>query len=80
MSWLLEKLGAKAAAIGAALAAFLAILWRARQDGKNAMKLEQEERRAEARQARKELDDEVDGLGHADLDHRFNKWVRPEQR
>lgn len=76
MTWLWSKISGFAAAIGAGLAILLAAWLKGRQEGKDAMKLEQEQKRAEARNVRKELDDEVDGLGHADLDHRMAPWLR----
>lgn len=76
MTWLWSKVSGVAAALGAGLAIVFAAWLKGRQDGKAAIKLEQEERRAEAREVRKGIDDEVDGLGHADLDHRMARWLR----
>lgn len=76
VTWLLSKVGGWLAAVGAVLLLVLGALANARRQGKAAMQAEQDQKRAEARQTRKEIDDEVDGLGHADLDQRFSRWLR----
>lgn len=80
MTWLWSKVSGWLAGAGALIALGFGIWLKGRQEGKAAIRAEQDQRRAEARQARKEIDNEVDGLGHADLDHRMAPWVRPEQR
>lgn len=81
MTWLWSKITGWLSAIGIVLSLLFVAWMKARAEGKAIAEAEQEQRRAEARQVRKDTDDEVDGLGHADLDERFNRWVRgPEQR
>jgi hypothetical protein len=81
VTWLWSKVGGWLAAAGALLLLVFGAWQKGRREGKAVLQAEQEKARAQARQARKEIDDEVDGLGHADLDERFNRWVRgPEQR
>lgn len=81
MTWLWSKVSGWLAGAGALIALGFGIWLKGRQEGKAAIRAEQDQKRAEARQAKKESDDEVDGLGHADLDERFNRWVRgSEQR
>jgi hypothetical protein len=76
VTWLWSKVGGWLAAAGALLLLFFGAWQRGRSEGKAAMKAEQDQKRAEARQSRKDIDDEVDGLGHADLDQRFSRWLR----
>lgn len=67
--------GYAAAAIGAAI--FLTFAYfRARQDGKNAARLEQAKRQAEAIKQKKETDDEVDRMSDARRRDELSKWVR----
>ncbi len=80
MTWLWSKLTGWFAGAGALVALGFGLWLKGRQEGKAAMRAEQDQKRAEARQAKKESDDEVDGLGHADLDERFNRWVRGSER
>lgn len=67
-------------AAGGLLAIGVSIWLKGRQDGKAIMKEEQERHRREAIANKRKLDSEVDSLGHADLDHRFSKWVREDGR
>lgn len=68
-------------AAGALIAMIGAIWLKGRQDGKELMREEQERHRREALEAKRKRDSEIDNLGPADLDHRFQRWVRePEQR
>jgi hypothetical protein len=79
MTWLVtlgEKIGGKFVGFGALIAALLAFWWRARQDGKDLMQAEQDRHRAEAIAAKRKSDSEIDDLGHADLDQRFDRWLR----
>lgn len=81
MTRLWSKVSGWLAGVGALIALGFGLWLKGRQEGKAAIRTEQDQKRAEARQAKKESDDEVDGLGHADLDERFNRWVRgSEQR
>lgn len=76
MSWLWSKISGWLAGAGGVLAIGFGVWLKGRQSGKAALQAEQDQRRAEARHARKEIDDEVDGLGHADLDGRLDRWLR----
>lgn len=68
-------------AAGALLAMIGSIWLKGRQDGKAAMQEEQERHRREVLEAKRKRDSEIDNLAPADLDHRFDRWVRkPEQR
>lgn len=81
MTWLFALWGKTkfyVLAIGAALAAAFAAYWRIREDGKNAARLEQAQAQARSVQQRKEIDDEIDQLGPADVDQRFNQWMRDD--
>lgn len=69
-----------AIAIGAAILALAAAYWRIREDGKNSVRAEQEKHRLESIKQRKETDDEIAQLGTADVDSRYNKWLRDNQR
>lgn len=64
------------AAAGALIAMIAAIWWKGRQDGKDMMREEQERHRREMIEAKRKQDNEIDNLGPADLDHRFQRWVR----
>lgn len=79
MAWLLGIWGRLkgwlliAAAVAAAL---FAAFWRGRQDGKRAAELQRERDRIDAMREAKGVDDEVEGLGDADLDQRYRRWLR----
>lgn len=67
--------GYAAAAIGAAI--FLTFAYfRARQDGKNAARLEQAKRQAEAIKQKKGTDDEVDRMSDARRRDELGRWLR----
>lgn len=67
------------AAAGALIAVLASIWWKGRQDGKDAMREEQERHRREVAEAKRKRDSEIDDLGPADLDHRFQRWVRDKE-
>ncbi len=60
----------------AGLIAGLVALWKAYDYGKKAEKNKQLERRIDAIKDKKEIENEVDSLAPADLDQRFDRWVR----
>jgi hypothetical protein len=64
--------------IGAVLAigAFFAV----RQSGAKAERAKQDRARLDAIHDKKEIDDEVDALGPADVDARFDRWMRDGKR
>ncbi len=64
----------------AALAGLAGVYLKGRAEGKDTMREEQERHRREAIANKRKLDDEIDNLGHADLDQRASRWVRPEHR
>lgn len=81
MTWIVNIWGrAKFYALAAAgaIAAVLVAYWRAREDGKNAIRVEQAKRRAEAMKHRKDIDDEVDQMGAADVDSNYARWLRDD--
>lgn len=65
---------------GAAVAAALLAAWRIYVAGQESERAKQHRRRLDAIRDRKELDDEIDALGHADLDRRFDRWRLPDDR
>lgn len=67
-------------AAGGVLAALVAIWLKGRSDGKAIMREEQERHRREAIANKRKLDSEIDELAPADLDHRYGRWVRDEDR
>lgn len=76
MTWLLNKISGWLAAAGAVVLFVLGAWAKGRREGKAALEAEQQQRRAEARQARKESDDELESLCHADIDQRMSRWLR----
>lgn len=66
-------------AIGGLLLAFLAIYFLGLTKGAGKERQKQAEDRLEAVQDKKEKDDEVDQLAPADLDDRFNRWMRDKR-
>lgn len=76
MTWLWSKVTGWLSAAAVATGLLFVAWMKARAEGKAIAEAEQERRRAEARQVRKEIDNEVDGLGHADVDERFGRWLR----
>lgn len=74
VSWLLSN-----PTILAILAGFIAAMgwgFRQRIAGAKAERDKQAKHRLDAIKDRKELDDEVADLGHADLDDRFKRWLQ----
>ena len=81
MTWLTAKIGGWLAAAGALILLVFGAWQKGRREGKDIMQAEQERHRREMREIKRKSDDEVDGLGHADVDQRFDRWVRgSEQR
>jgi len=58
----------------AALAAFVGAYLKGKSAGKQSEQAKQNRARLDAIKDRKELDNEIDGLGPADLDARFDRW------
>lgn len=80
LSALWAKLSGYFIALGALLAILGGAFLKGRRDGKAAMREEQERHRAEAIANKRKLDSEIDDLAPADLDQRFQRWVRREDR
>lgn len=80
MSWLLSLLGPDSIlwALGAA-AVGAAVMW-IRSSAKKEVRAEINTARIEAIKDKKEKDDEVDSLAPADVDARFNRWVRHDSK
>ena len=76
MTWLLGKLGEWAIFIGGVIALLAGVWFGGRRSGKAAEQAKQDRQRAEAITAKMESDREVDDLAPADLDKRFNRWLR----
>lgn len=70
------RLSGYVAALGALLAILLGVFLKGKASGKAAMQAEQDRHRREAAEQKRKRDSEIDNLAPADLDHRFNKWVR----
>ena len=68
------------AALGALLAILIGAYAKGRREGKAIIEAEQERARRRAIENKRKLDREIDDLAPADLDHRFKRWVRPEDR
>jgi anthranilate phosphoribosyltransferase len=83
MSWLLDTLAGwrlKAAALGAALLVVLAGMVRSYRAGLRHAAQEADRRRIEAMRRKGQIDDEIDTLGHADIDRRWCEWMRDRKR
>ncbi|MBL0934857.1 MAG: hypothetical protein IBJ07_08910 [Rhizobiaceae bacterium] len=72
LTWITSKLTGYAVAIAAALALLFGIY---RKGGTDAAHKQTETRLESLKQAR-EVEDEVDRLGPADLDGRYRQWLR----
>lgn len=75
-----SKVSGWALAAGGVLLALGAAWLKGRSEGKDVIRREQEQRRAEAITKRKELDDDVARAPSASLDARASRWVRPDDR
>jgi hypothetical protein len=80
LSALWSRFAGYIAALGALLAVLAGAFLKGRSDGKAVMREEQERHRREAIANKRKLDDEVDNLAPADLDQRFQPWVRKDGR
>lgn len=76
MTWLTTKIGGGLAAVGALILLLFGAWQKGRREGKDIMQAEQDRHRAEAIAAKRESDSEIDDLGRADVDQRFDRWVR----
>ena len=76
MTWLLGKLGEWAIFIGGAIALLAGVWFGGRRSGKTAEQAKQDRQRADAITAKRDSDREIDDLAPADLDKRFNRWLR----
>lgn len=74
------KIKGWAALAGVALLAIGVAFWKGRAEGKRLIEAEQARRRLEAVKQRKDVEDEVDQLGHADLDTAYKRWLRDDDR
>jgi len=75
-AWLISTFGSYLAAFGAAIAIIVAAWLKGRKSGKDIMQAEQDRHRAEAIAAKRKSDSEIDDLAPADVDQRFDRWVR----
>jgi len=64
------------AGVSAALLGLLAIYWRGRSDGADAVELNITKGRLESARAAKEVEDEIDALDDTELSSRAASWVR----
>lgn len=77
---MLSKLKTFAALCGAFFVALAIAFLKGRRAGVEHMEAEQQARRIEAMKARKDVDDEVDQMGAADLDSNYSRWLRDDER
>ncbi|ODT80591.1 MAG: hypothetical protein ABS76_15550 [Pelagibacterium sp. SCN 64-44] len=77
---MLSKLKTFAALCGAFFVAVAIAFLRGRRAGVEHMEAELQARRIEAMKARKDVDDEVDQMGAADLDSNYSRWLRDDER
>lgn len=68
--------GGTLTAIVAAVVAVLGVIWRAFVAGKKSEQAKQVRRQLDAIREKKEIDHEVDNLGPADVDQRFERYRR----
>jgi len=80
MTWLFQKVGGWLAAAGAVILLIFGAWAKGRREGKAVMQEEQERHRREAIARKRKLDSEIDDLAPADLDQRFQRWVRREEQ
>lgn len=83
MTWALALWGKTKIWAGIAFAVLVAIgiaFLRGRSAGIQHMEAEQARRRIEAINDRKEIDDDVDQMGPADLDSNYSRWLRDDDR
>lgn len=73
-----SRIGGYVIGAGALIGTIGAVWFKGRQDGKEIIRREQEQRRMEAITKRKELDDDVARATGADLDARAQRWVRKD--
>lgn len=71
-----SRVAGYATAAGLLIAALFSIWLKGRQDGKAAMREEQERHRREAIANKRKLDSEIENLPADQLDRRARRWVR----
>jgi hypothetical protein len=80
MTWLWDKAAGWIVGVGAILAAIGGIWFKAKAEGRASEREAEARHKAEAIANKRKLDDEIDGLAPADVDSRFNRWVRKDER
>ncbi|MBO6895227.1 MAG: hypothetical protein JJ866_25050 [Roseibium sp.] len=70
---------AKLAALGVVVAAFGAVLLKAYLAGRAAARTAADKASLKAMRRRKEINDEVEAMGHADVDKRFAEYMRDDR-
>ena len=80
LSALWTRFAGYVAALGVLLTLIVGAFLKGRADGKAILREEQERRRREAIANKRKLDNEIDDLAPADVDQRFQRWVRGEER
>ena len=79
MTWIFKMLGGwqlRLAAAGAVVLAALAALFKAYSAGRQSAARDADRANLKAIRKAKEIEDEVDSLGHADVDERLARWLR----
>jgi hypothetical protein len=66
--------------IGGSILAIISVFFYGRVSGANAERAKQDADKIESINAKKEIRDEVESLGPADLDKRFERWVSDNKR
>ena len=66
--------------IGGGIVTVIVFWFGGKQAGRQAERTDRERQRGEAIKDKKEIDDEVDALAPADLDVRFDHWMRNKGR
>lgn len=78
VAWFLtSKVGRTIALVAAGAAALAIALLKAFNNGKQAERAEQDKATLRTIRQRDEIENEVNNLGHDDLDRRGRRWVRP---
>lgn len=76
MSIIFSKIGGYIMAGLAALAGILTLFFQVKKAGREEAEAKVAKANAEAVKSMKDKENEIDALGHADVDRRFDRWLR----
>lgn len=80
IAWIISQFGAYIAG-AVAFVGGLGVVWlRGKASGKADAAAEEARHKAEAVEQKRKLDSEIDDLAPADVDRRFNRWVRKDDQ